>query len=159
MYIDLIVVGKLKEHHWREACSEYEKRLSRYHRLRLITVADEKDPPDQSAKAIGQVCQREGLRIKEKIAPHTYVIALAVDGKRYSSETFARHLADLDGRGHTHLTLIIGGSHGLSDDILQMADEKLSFSDFTFPHQLMRVILLEQLYRAARINAGEPYHK
>ncbi|MFP5528650.1 23S rRNA (pseudouridine(1915)-N(3))-methyltransferase RlmH [Peptococcus simiae] len=159
MYIDLITVGKLKERYWREACLEYEKRLSRYHKLKTITVADEKDPADQGAKAIAKVCQLEGQRIEQKIAPHSYVIALDVKGNRYDSEAFAQHLAQLESRGHTHLALIIGGSHGLSADILTRANERISFSDFTFPHQLMRVILLEQIYRASRINAGEPYHK
>lgn len=159
MYIDLITVGKLKERYWREACQEYEKRLSRYHKLKTTTVADEKDPADQGPKAIAKVCDLEGSRIEQKIPPHSYVIALDVKGNRYDSEAFAQHLTQLESRGHTHLCLIIGGSHGLSPAVLAKANERLSFSDFTFPHQLMRVILLEQIYRASRINAGEPYHK
>ena len=133
MQIDIIAPGRVKERYLRDAIDEYSKRLSRYCKLHIIEVADVKDG--------------------------AFVIALAINGKQLSSEELAAKINDLGLRGTSHIQLVIGGSIGLDDAILRRADFLLSFSKMTFPHQLMRVILLEQIYRAYKINAGEPYHK
>lgn len=159
MYIKLIAVGRLKESYWSKACAEYEKRLRRYHQLSIVEVADEKDPPVDTPAAIEALLTREETRIRQHIPVSSHVIALAVEGKAYDSEQLAAHFDDLESRGITHLTILIGGSNGLSKSLLRDVDEKLSFSALTFPHQLMRVIFLEQLYRISRISRGEPYHK
>ncbi len=159
MFIHLIAVGQLKEDYWRRASREYEKRLLRYHRLTITEVADEKDPLQKTDAAFKALLEIEAERIRKKIHPQSHLICLAIDGKRYDSPGLSRHLERLESRGHTHLTVLIGGSNGLSPTLLTQADECWSFSDLTFPHQLMRVIFLEQLYRTARISHNEPYHK
>ncbi len=153
----LLCVGKLKEKYWRDACAEYLKRLTRYGRVEVVEVPDAPEPVHYSPGACEQVLRLEGERILAKIRPDDVVIALAVDGKAYTSEGFAQRVAQLALRGR--LVFVIGGSLGLSPQVLERAQERLSFSALTFPHQLMRVIFLEQLYRACRIVAGEPYHK
>lgn len=159
MQIDIIAVGKVKESYLRDAIAEYSKRLSRYCRLDIIEVADEKTPEHASEGVERQIKAKEGERIARHLRDSAYVIALAIDGKMLSSEGLANEINQLGLRGVSHIQLVIGGSIGLDDAILRRADYKLSFSKMTFPHQLMRVILLEQIYRAYKINAHEPYHK
>lgn len=159
MKITIVSVGKIKEKYLRDAIAEYSKRLGRYCRLELVEVADEKTP-DRASKAVEeQIRQKEGERIARYLREEAYVIALAIQGKMLSSEEFAEKIGNLGIQGQSHIVFVIGGSIGLDDKILQRADYQLSFSKMTFPHQLMRVILLEQIYRGYRILAGEPYHK
>ena len=159
MKITILCVGKIKEKYWVQALSEYEKRLSRYCRLEITEVADEKTPDGAGEALERQIKEKEGRRLLEKIPDHAYVIALAVEGSMVSSEELAGSLDRLAVSGTSHIVMIIGGSLGLSGQVLARADKKLSFSRLTFPHQLMRVILLEQIYRSYRIIKGEPYHK
>ena len=159
MTIRIVCVGRIKEAFYREAAAEYLKRLTRYAKTEVIEVGDEKTPDHAPAAEEEIILSREGARILGKIRPSDYVIALAIKGRSFDSVAFSKHLDALALGGKSTLVFVIGGSLGLSRDVLQRADECVSFSAMTFPHQLMRVILLEQLYRAARISAGEPYHK
>lgn len=159
MRITLIAVGKIKEKFYTEALSEYSKRLSKYVKLEVIEVADEKTPDQTSEREKSQILDKEAQRILAKLPNGAYVIPLAIEGKMLSSEGLSDKLAELGLQGDSHVAFIIGGSLGLADSILERADFKLSFSKMTFPHQLMRVILLEQVYRVFRIMRGEPYHK
>lgn len=159
MKITLITVGKIKEKFFREAVSEYEKRLSRYCRLEIRETADEKTPEKASEIQREQILQREGERILKLIPEDAFVAALEIEGKRLSSEAFAGEIERLAVGGTSQIVFVIGGSLGLHNMIKKRADLAVSFSDMTFPHQLMRVILLEQIYRAYRIINGEPYHK
>lgn len=159
MKITILCVGKLKEKFMLSAVQEYQKRLSRYVRLEIFEVADEKTPDSASEKEEIQIRDREGERLFKHIKKDDYVIALAIDGKMYDSVSFSRKIDRYGISGRTNVVFIIGGSLGLSEDVLERADEKISFSKMTFPHQLMRVILLEQIYRGYRIMKGEPYHK
>lgn len=159
MQIDILCVGKVKESYLREAIAEYSKRLTRYCRINVIEVADEKTPDGASQAVERQIKAREGERLAKHIKDGAFVVALAIEGKQVPSEGLAERLASLALGGTSHIQFIIGGSLGLDDAILRRADWLLSFSKMTFPHQLMRVILLEQVYRAFKINAGEPYHK
>ena len=158
MKITVIAVGKIKEKFYTDAIAEYSKRLSRYCRLEVIQVADEKTPDGASEAQERQIKEKEGSRILAQ-KDGAYVIALAVQGTMLSSEQLASKLNKLGVDGQSQIVLIIGGSLGLSDEVLKRADYHLSFSPMTFPHQLMRVILLEQIYRSYRIISGEPYHK
>jgi 23S rRNA (pseudouridine1915-N3)-methyltransferase len=155
----IITVGKLKEKYLKQGIDEFVKRMISYAKLEMIEVADEKAPEELSIAEMDQVKQKEGERILNKIPQDTYVIALAIDGKMKSSEELAEDLDKLATYGKSKIAFVIGGSLGLSDEVLRRANEKLSFSRMTFPHQLMRLILVEQIYRAFRINRGEPYHK
>lgn len=155
MKISLITVGKVKEQYLRDAIAEYSKRLSRYCKLDIVEVADEKTPEHASEGVERQIKAKEG----ERIAKHIRDDALAIEGQQLTSEELAQKIDGLGVHGTSHIQLIIGGSLGLDPTIVKRADYLLSFSKMTFPHQLMRVILLEQLYRACKINAGEPYHK
>ena len=159
MKISLITVGKIKEKYLKDAIAEYSKRLSKYCKLEIIEVADEKTPEQASEGVERQIKAKEGERIAKHIKPGAYVIALAIDGQQVTSEGFARKIDQLGIQGVSHIQFVIGGSIGMDDAILRKANYKLSFSKMTFPHQLMRVILLEQVYRAYKINAHEPYHK
>ena len=159
MKITVIAVGKIKEKFYTDAIAEYSKRLSRYCKLEIIQVADEKTPDGASEAQERQIKEKEGSRILAQIKDGAYVIALAVQGTMLSSEQLASKLNKLGVDGQSQIVLIIGGSLGLSDEVLKRADYHLSFSPMTFPHQLMRVILLEQIYRSYRIISGEPYHK
>lgn len=159
MKITVIAVGKIKEKFYTDAIAEYSKRLSRYCRLEVIQVADEKTPDGASEAQERQIKEKEGSRILAQIKDGAYVIALSVQGTMLSSEQLASKLNKLGVDGQSQIVLIIGGSLGLSDEVLKRADYHLSFSPMTFPHQLMRVILLEQIYRSYRIISGEPYHK
>ncbi|MCD8326789.1 MAG: 23S rRNA (pseudouridine(1915)-N(3))-methyltransferase RlmH [Lachnospiraceae bacterium] len=159
MKIDIIAVGKVKESFYREAVAEFEKRLSKYCKLRIVEVADEKTPEGASPAQEEQIKAREGERILKNLREDAYVITLEIQGQKLDSLSFAQRLDHLGVQGKSHLQFVIGGSLGLDQRVSQRADFKLSFSDMTFPHQLMRVILLEQIYRAYRIINGEPYHK
>lgn len=157
--ISIVTVGKLKEKYLKQGIEEYLKRLGSYAKVEVIEVPDEKAPEELSDTEMIQVKQKEGERILAKIGPDTYVIALAINGKLKSSEELAETLDKLATYGKSKIAFVIGGSLGLSDEVLKSSDEQLSFSKMTFPHQLMRLILVEQIYRAFRINRGEPYHK
>jgi 23S rRNA (pseudouridine1915-N3)-methyltransferase len=159
MKISVVCVGKLKEKYLTMAIEEYSKRLSRYCKLEIIELADEKTPENASLAEELQIKKREGERILKNIKDSAFVIALAIEGKMLSSEELAEKMAELGVRGESHLVFVIGGSLGLDAEVLERADYKLSFSKMTFPHQVMRMILLEQVYRGYRINCGEPYHK
>nr|WP_225650336.1 23S rRNA (pseudouridine(1915)-N(3))-methyltransferase RlmH [Mesobacillus subterraneus] len=157
--ISIVTVGKLKEKYLKQGIEEYLKRLGSYAKVEVIEVPDEKAPEELSDTEMIQVKQKEGERILAKIGQDTFVIALAINGKLKSSEELADTLDKLATYGKSKVAFVIGGSLGLSDEVLKRADEQLSFSKMTFPHQLMRLILVEQIYRAYRINRGEPYHK
>jgi 23S rRNA (pseudouridine1915-N3)-methyltransferase len=157
--ISIVTVGKLKEKYLKQGIDEYLKRLTAYAKVEMIEVADEKAPEELSELEMEQVKQKEGERILAKISQDTYVIALAINGKMQSSEELADTLDKLATYGRSKIAFIIGGSLGLSAEVLKRSNELLSFSKMTFPHQLMRLILVEQVYRAYRINRGEPYHK
>ena len=159
MNINIVCVGKIKEKYLKLGIDEFKKRLSKYCKLDIIELDDEKAPENLSDKEINIIKYKEGKKILSKVRANSYVIALAIDGKNISSEELADTMKNLAVRGNSNITFIIGGSLGLSDEVLSRADYKLSFSKMTFPHQLMRLILLEQVYRAYRINNGEPYHK
>ena len=159
MRITILCVGKVKEAFYRDAAAEYIKRLGRYVKLSVREVADEKTPDGAGAAAERQIKEREGERLLRQIPEDAHVIALAIEGETMDSITFSRQFTKLMVSGTSHIVFVIGGSLGLSDSVLARANQKLSFSAMTFPHQLMRVILLEQIYRAFRIQNGEPYHK
>lgn len=159
MNITLVTVGKIKEKYFRDAIAEYEKRLSRYCKLDIIEVADEKTPDKASELLEEQIKQKEAERILKHIREDAYCIALAIDGKKFDSVGFSKHINQLGITGKSNVVFVIGGSLGLHESVMKRADGKISFSDMTFPHQLMRVILLEQIYRCFRIINGEPYHK
>ena len=159
MKITILAVGKIKEKYFTDAVEEYKKRLSRYCKLEIIEVADEKTPDHASAQEEERIRQKEGERLKKYIKDGAYVISLAIEGNQCSSEAFSRKIHELGLHRESHIIFIIGGSIGLASDILKESKELLSFSKMTFPHQLMRVILLEQIYRGYRIMNGEPYHK
>ena len=157
--VTLICVGRIKEKYLREAAGEYQKRLSRFCSLKMIEVKDEPTPDSGSAKEKSAVLQKEGARILGRIPKGAYVISLCVEGAQMTSEELAEKLERLAVSGEGSIALIIGGSLGLSDEIKRRSDMRLGFSKMTFPHQLMRVILLEQLYRAFTISNGITYHK
>ena len=153
-----MTVGKVKEKYFRDAIAEYAKRLSRYCKLEIIEVADEKTPDKASETEEEQIKQKEADRILKNIREDSYCIALAIEGKKMDSVSLARNIERLGLNGKSNIVFVIGGSLGLHQSVLKRADDKLSFSDMTFPHQLMRVILLEQIYRSYRIINKEPYH-
>lgn len=159
MNIDILCVGKIKEKYFTDAINEYTKRLGRYCKLNIISVNDEKTPASTTDRERNIIVDAEYQRLQKYIKEDAYVIALAIDGRSYSSEKFANMINNIGINGTSTIQFVIGGSLGLSDEILKKADLKVSFSDMTFPHQLMRVILLEQIYRAYRIINNEPYHK
>lgn len=157
--VTLIVVGKIKEKYFKDAVEEYSKRLSRYCRLEIVEVADEKTPEQASEAEEEKIRTKEGERILRHIKEDMYVITLEIAGKSLSSEQMAERIETLGIQGKSSVAFIIGGSIGLGKEVLHRSDFRLSFSRMTFPHQLMRVILLEQIYRSFRIIQGEPYHK
>lgn len=159
MRITLICVGKLKEKYLSQGVEEYTKRLSRYCTLETIELADEKTPDNASDALVEIIKKKEGERILKALKEDSYCIALAIDGTMLTSEDLAAKINSLGVSGNSHISFIIGGSLGLSEEVLKRADYKLSFSKMTFPHQLMRMILLEQIYRAYRIISNQPYHK
>lgn len=159
MNIDILCVGKIKEKYLSDAISEYSKRLSRYCTLKIIEVADEKTDENASETACDKVRSLEAERLKKYIKTGAYVITLEIDGKQLDSVSFSNCLSKLMVDGVSDIQFVIGGSIGLHNSISELAKMHLSFSKMTFPHQLMRVILLEQIYRAYRIKNNEPYHK
>lgn len=159
MNIQIISVGKLKEKYLKMGIEEYTKRLGSYAKIDLVEVPDEKAPENLSDADMEIVKKKEGDRILSKIGAETYVIALAIEGKMKSSEQLASDLESLMTYGRSKIAFVIGGSLGLHEDVMKRSDEKLSFSKMTLPHQLMKLVLVEQIYRAFRIMKGEPYHK
>lgn len=159
MRITIVCVGKIKEKFYRDAIAEYEKRLSKYCKFEIIEVGDEKTPDKASALEEEQIKEKEASRILSKIKDDAYVCTLEIAGKRFSSEGFANWIEQAAISGKSSIVFVIGGSLGLHQSVLARSNQALSFSDMTFPHQLMRVILSEQVYRAFRIIHKEPYHK
>ena len=159
MNIDIVCVGTVKERYLRDAIDEYRKRLSRFAKVDVIEVADEKTPEHASDTLNAQIKEKEGERILKHLRDGAFVVALAIEGDQLTSEQLAARIAQWGLHGVSHLQFVIGGSLGLDPRVLRRANMPLSFSKMTFPHQLMRVILLEQIYRAFKINAHEPYHK
>ncbi|MBQ6875328.1 MAG: 23S rRNA (pseudouridine(1915)-N(3))-methyltransferase RlmH [Lachnospiraceae bacterium] len=159
MKYTVVCVGKIKEKFYAQAVEEYVKRLSRYGKTEIIEVADEKTPEQASETVNRMIKDKEGERILAQIKEDTYVIALAIEGQMLDSEELAEKMEMLAISGISHIVFVIGGSLGLSQKVMKRADYHLSFSRMTFPHQLMRVILLEQIYRGCRIIHHEPYHK
>ncbi len=159
MNIKIVCVGKLKERFFRDGCDEYLKRLSKYASCEVVEVNDEKTPDGCSENMKTQIKLTEGRKILDKISEQEFVLALAIDGKMFTSEELADNIEKLMKNGKSKLCFVIGGSLGLSDEVLKRADMKISFSKQTFPHQLFRVMLLEQIYRCFRIINNEPYHK
>jgi 23S rRNA (pseudouridine1915-N3)-methyltransferase len=157
--ITIVTVGKLKEKYLKMGIEEYEKRLRSYAKIQLAEVPDEKAPEQLSDAEMEMVKKKEGERILSKVPADAHMIALAIEGKQRSSEELAANLESLMTYGKSKVVFVIGGSLGLHDDVLKRADEKLSFSKMTFPHQLMKLVLMEQVYRAFRIMKNEPYHK
>lgn len=159
MKITIIAVGKIKEKFYRDAINEYAKRLSKYCKFEVIEVADEKTPDKCSETEEQLILSKEADKIMKHIRQDMFVYALAIKGKKLDSVAFANEINQLGLSGKSSIAFIIGGSLGLHDSILKRSDKQLSFSDMTFPHQLMRVILSEQIYRCYRIISNEPYHK
>ena len=159
MKITIITVGKIKEKYFTMAIDEYSKRLGRYVKLDIVEVADEKTPDGASDTEERLIRQKEGERILKLLKEDSYVITLEIEGKMLDSVELSEKINQIGVSGKGHITFIIGGSLGLSDEVKNRADFKLSFSKMTFPHQLMRVVLLEQIYRSYRILGNEPYHK
>ena len=159
MRISIVCVGKVKEKYFTGAIDEYSKRLSRYCKLEIVEVPDEKTPDGASEAVNLQIKEKEGRRILDKIPEDAYVMVLAIEGKQPDSVELSEKVEKLGVRGESHIVFVIGGSLGLSSEVMKRANEAISFSRMTFPHQLMRVVLLEQVYRAYRIMNNEPYHK
>lgn len=159
MYITLLCVGKIKEKYWQQAIDEYSKRLTKYHQFKIVAVADEKDPAQESDKAITALKNKEAERLLKHVRDDDFVVTLEINGKELDTLALADTLRRWETAGHTHLVFVIGGSYGLGDDVLRRSNFALSFSKLTFPHQLMRVLFCEQLYRCARINSDQKYHK
>lgn len=159
MKITIVTVGKIKEKYLKDAIAEYSKRLSKYCKLEIVEVADEKTPENASEVVEETIRSKEAERILRYIKDDAYVITLEINGKQLNSEELADKIEKLGVQGTSHIIFVIGGSIGLGKEVLQKSNFALSFSKMTFPHQLMRVILLEQVYRSYRIINGEPYHK
>ncbi len=159
MKITILCVGKIKEKYFSAGIEEYEKRLSRYCKLEIIEVADEKTPDNASENEELQIKAKEGERLGKHLKEDAYVIALAIEGKQLDSVELSEKMEKLATNGSSHLIFLIGGSLGLAGELLTRADFLLSFSKMTFPHQMIRMILLEQIYRGYRISRNEPYHK
>ena len=159
MKITIITVGKIKEKYLKDAIDEYSKRLSKYCKLEIVEVADEKTPDNASVVVEEQIRSKEAERILKYVKDDAFVITLEINGKQLTSEEMVEKIDKLGVQGVSHIVFVIGGSIGLGKEVLQKSNFALSFSKMTFPHQLMRVILLEQIYRSYRIINGEPYHK
>lgn len=159
MNINILCVGKIKEKYLRDACGEYSKRLGKYCKLNIIEVDDEKTLDKASAAEELIILSKEGDRLRRKLPKDTELISMAIEGERYDSVAFANMLQSQMNKGVSNITFVIGGSLGIDSTIKKDSAQLISFSDMTFPHQLMRVMLLEQVYRSFRILSGEPYHK
>ncbi|HFH9838192.1 TPA: 23S rRNA (pseudouridine(1915)-N(3))-methyltransferase RlmH [Streptococcus suis] len=159
MKIKLITVGKLKENYLKDGIAEYAKRLGRFSKFEMIEVADEKTPDRSSQAEKDQILKKEAERITSKIGERDYVIVLAIEGKQYTSEEFSQLLSDVTVKGYSDISFVIGGSLGLDPVVKKRANLLISFGKLTLPHQLMRLVLVEQIYRAFMIQQGSPYHK
>ena len=159
MKIKVICMGKLKEKYLKDGIAEYCKRLSRFTKLEILELVDEKTPDHASAAENEKILEKEADRILSKIAEREFVIALAIEGKQFPSETFAKAISEITINGFSDVTFIIGGSLGLAPAVKKRANLLMSFGKLTLPHQLMRLVLMEQIYRAFMIQAGSPYHK
>ena len=159
MKITILTVGKIKEKYLKDAIAEYAKRLSRYCKLQIVEVEDEKTPDGASAAMEDQIKEKEAARLSKCLDEEAFLITLEIQGKMLDSESFSKTMEQICLRGKNHIQFVIGGSLGLHTSITERSDLALSFSKMTFPHQLMRVILLEPVYRSFRIQNNEPYHK
>ena len=159
MKVKIIAVGKLKEKYLKDGIAEYGKRMSRFAKFEIVELPDEKTPDNASEAQNHQIMEKEGDRILAKISERDYVIVLAIEGKQFPSEEFSRIIADTTLRGYSDIVFVIGGSLGLADKVKKRANLKMSFGLLTLPHQLMRLVLSEQIYRAFMIQQGSPYHK
>lgn len=159
MRLDILCVGSIKESYYRQATDEYSKRLSRYVKLNIFEVKDEKTTENASEREMQMVLKAEAARLEKYLVPNAYLIALAIEGAAFTSKGFSKKICDLETGGKSHLQFMIGGSLGIDEELKKKADLALSFSQMTFPHQMMRVVLLEQIYRAYKIKSNEPYHK
>lgn len=159
MKIKLVTVGKLKEKYLKDGIAEYAKRLKHFTKFELIELSDEKTPDKASHLENQQILEKEGNRILSKITDKEFVIALAIEGQQFPSEEFSKILSDITIRGISNITFVIGGSLGLSNTVKKRANLLMSFGKLTLPHQLMRLVLVEQIYRALMIQQGSPYHK
>ena len=159
MKIKVVTVGKLKEKYLKDGITEYSKRISRFAKLEMIELADEKTPDRASESENQKILEIEGQRILSKVGDRDFVIVLAIEGKTFSSEEFSKQLEEASIKGFSTLTFIIGGSLGLAQDVQKRANLSISFGRLTLPHQLMRLVLVEQIYRAFTIQQGSPYHK
>ena len=159
MKIKLVTVGKLKEKYLKDGIAEYAKRLSRFSKLEIVELADEKTPDKASELENQQILEKEGSRILAKVSEREFMVALAIEGKQFPSEEFSSILSDITVRGFSDITFVIGGSLGLSNELIQRADFRWRISKATFPHQLCRILVVEQIYRSFRILHNEPYHK
>ncbi len=159
MKIKIVTVGKLKEKYLKDGIAEYSKRISRFAKLEMIELADEKTPDKASEIENQKILETEGARILSKIGERDFVLVLAIEGKTFSSEQFSKQLEDASIKGYSTLTFIIGGSLGLAPGVKNRANLSVSFGRLTLPHQLMRLVLVEQIYRAFTIQQGSPYHK
>ena len=158
VHINIICIGKLKEKYLKEAQDEYIKRLSKYCDIEIIELNDEQLPSKINNSIIEQIKEKECKKIMEYIKNDSYIIPLDLKGKEYSSEEFSAKLEDIQVKGYSNITLIIGGTLGLTDEVLRKANESICFSKMTFPHQLIRIFLLEQIFRAFKISKNETYH-
>lgn len=159
MKIKVVTVGKLKEKYLKDGIAEYSKRISRFAKFEMIELSDEKTPDKASESENQKILETEGQRILSKIADRDFVIVLAIEGKTFFSEEFSKQLEETSIKGFSTLTFIIGGSLGLSSSVKNRANLSVSFGRLTLPHQLMRLVLVEQIYRAFTIQQGFPYHK
>lgn len=159
MNIKIVTVGKLKEKYLVQGINEYAKRIGAYAKLTFVEVPDEKAPENLSNAQMMQIKEKEGQRILSKIKETEYVYALAIEGRNPTSEAFAKQIDQLGIQGKSQLVFVIGGSLGLSEAVMQRSDAQISFGKMTYPHQLMKLILVEQIYRTFRINTNAPYHK
>lgn len=159
MKIKIVTVGKLKEKYLKDGIAEYSKRISRFAKLEMIELADEKTPDKASEIENQKILETEGTRILSKVGERDFVLVLAIEGKTFSSEEFSKQLEEASIKGYSTLTFIIGGSLGLAPSVKNRANLSVSFGRLTLPHQLMRLVLVEQIYRAFTIQQGSPYHK
>jgi len=159
MKIKIVTVGKLKEKYLKDGIAEYSKRISRFAKLEMIELADEKTPDKASEIENQKILETEGTRILSKVRERDFVLVLAIEGKTFSSEEFSKQLEEASIKGYSTLTFIIGGSLGLAPSVKNRANLSVSFGRLTLPHQLMRLVLVEQIYRAFTIQQGSPYHK
>ena len=159
MKIKIVTVGKLKEKYLKDGIAEYSKRISRFAKLEMIELADEKTPDKASEIENQKILETEGARILSKVGERDFVLVLAIEGKTFSSEEFSKQLEEASIKSYSTLTFIIGGSLGLAPSVKNRANLSVSFGRLTLPHQLMRLVLVEQIYRAFTIQQGSPYHK